>query len=292
NLFLFQRNYMDYHADRFEDQSLLLFIGDELVGVFPAALKLNDTTEVIAHAGLTFGSFIVTDAISQEELNAVVATVFKTYKECGFDAVTLKLLPSVYQGVLAVVIKEIIKTQHKAIVETAHPTALIELNQSIKIQERRKRQQKKAIKLGVQLTVNNDFGSFWSEVLIPNLKMRFDASPVHSIAEIQYLHRCFPRHIQQLNAYLEGSIVAGVTLFNFQHICKLQYISANEKGKEVGALDLILKKLMEDTTADYSYIDMGTSADPKTHTLNQGLWEWKSGFGAKALSYETIKVQL
>src|SRR5690554_7460146 len=35
-VFLFERGFMDYHADRFEDFSLLAFSGDKLKAVLPA----------------------------------------------------------------------------------------------------------------------------------------------------------------------------------------------------------------------------------------------------------------
>jgi len=34
-VFLFQRAYMDYHADRFTDHSLLAYDGDRLAALFP-----------------------------------------------------------------------------------------------------------------------------------------------------------------------------------------------------------------------------------------------------------------
>ncbi|HUR80134.1 MAG TPA: GNAT family N-acetyltransferase, partial [Thermoanaerobaculia bacterium] len=54
--FLFDRGYMDYHADRFEDRSLLFFdSADRLVAVLPAHRR---GTELISHGGLTYGGFV------------------------------------------------------------------------------------------------------------------------------------------------------------------------------------------------------------------------------------------
>src|SRR5258707_7966047 len=58
-VFLFQRDYMEYHADRFPDNSLMFY--DErghLVALLPATVK-DDVLS--SHAGLTFGG-ILTDA--------------------------------------------------------------------------------------------------------------------------------------------------------------------------------------------------------------------------------------
>ncbi|MDE6287541.1 MAG: GNAT family N-acetyltransferase, partial [Muribaculaceae bacterium] len=57
--FLFKRDYMDYHADRFEDFSLVARgHGGKLLAVLPACRQ----GEVLStHAGLTFGGWILAD---------------------------------------------------------------------------------------------------------------------------------------------------------------------------------------------------------------------------------------
>ena len=55
-VFLFHRNYMDYHADRFKDNSLMFYRKNQLVGLLPANLK-DDALQ--SHGGLTFGGIIV-----------------------------------------------------------------------------------------------------------------------------------------------------------------------------------------------------------------------------------------
>ena len=54
--FLFSRNYMDYHKDRFQDFSVLVFEEEQLVAMLPANIADNI---VYSHQGLTFGGVIV-----------------------------------------------------------------------------------------------------------------------------------------------------------------------------------------------------------------------------------------
>src|ERR1700691_865424 len=51
--FLFYRDYMDYHQDRFTDHSLMVFRDGELAGLLPANLNAKGT--LISHEGLTYG---------------------------------------------------------------------------------------------------------------------------------------------------------------------------------------------------------------------------------------------
>ena len=54
--FLFHRNFMEYHSDRFEDYSLLVLDGEKVVAVLPAN-RVGDT--VYSHQGLSYGGVVL-----------------------------------------------------------------------------------------------------------------------------------------------------------------------------------------------------------------------------------------
>ena len=58
--FLFDRNYMDYHADRFQDFSLMIYRKNKLYALLPANKK-NDV--LYSHQGLTYGGLIMLSLI-------------------------------------------------------------------------------------------------------------------------------------------------------------------------------------------------------------------------------------
>src|ERR687886_786429 len=53
--FLFLRDYMEYHHERFEDCSLVVWWAGEPVALLPANM---DGTTVWSHQGLTYGGFV------------------------------------------------------------------------------------------------------------------------------------------------------------------------------------------------------------------------------------------
>ena len=53
--FLFDRRYMDYHSDRFEDYSLMFYREDRLYALMPAN-RCGDVFQ--SHAGLTYGGVV------------------------------------------------------------------------------------------------------------------------------------------------------------------------------------------------------------------------------------------
>ena len=54
-VFLLNRDYMDYHSDRFRDHSLMFFKNEKLIGLMPANEHNNALN---SHEGLTFGGII------------------------------------------------------------------------------------------------------------------------------------------------------------------------------------------------------------------------------------------
>ena len=59
---LFYRNFMEYHADRFNDASVLVYQEDRPVAVFPA--NLTQDGQVVSHQGLTYGGIICATPVS------------------------------------------------------------------------------------------------------------------------------------------------------------------------------------------------------------------------------------
>ena len=53
--FLFYRDYMEYHSDRFKDFSLMFFDDNRLIAVMPANIE-DDT--LFSHGGLTYGGVV------------------------------------------------------------------------------------------------------------------------------------------------------------------------------------------------------------------------------------------
>src|SRR5260370_36236243 len=71
--FLLERSYMDYHADRFADHSLLVRDDEgDLLAVLPANA---DGPQLLSHGGLAYGGFVAGVAVKKPPLTRVVCTV-------------------------------------------------------------------------------------------------------------------------------------------------------------------------------------------------------------------------
>ena len=80
--FLFDRGYMDYHAARFADASLVVYDDAAPVALFPAS-RAGDV--VSSHGGLTYGGFVTGDDMTAEQMLGVfdVAAAHFAKEEIG-----------------------------------------------------------------------------------------------------------------------------------------------------------------------------------------------------------------
>jgi hypothetical protein len=286
--FLFNRDYIEYHANRFRDHSLILVNDNNMIEVlFPA--NINDNNEVVSHEGLTYGGLVV----NRHEKLINVISYFKEMlwflNDAGIGTVIYKEMPSIYNDVPSGEMPYIFSLL-QAKLTSCFACSVIKKSNEFPYQKRRKRAIQNAGALGVEIKADNNFGVFWKTILEPNLWSRHKVKPVHSLEEIQLLHERFPGCIRQFNAYYKGRIMAGATIYEMRDLAKVQYTSGSEEGKRTGSLDLLFHVLINDIYRDKEYFDFGNSNEENGMVLNQGLLEWKEGFGARTYSQKAYAI--
>jgi len=88
--FLFNRNYMDYHSDRFIDSSLMFFDDNQLCAVFPAN-RIDD--HLYSHQGLTYGGFITDTSMTIVRLIECFQLLIQYMKDSQINQLTYKTIP-------------------------------------------------------------------------------------------------------------------------------------------------------------------------------------------------------
>src|ERR1700694_490675 len=79
-VFLFARDYMDYHADRFVDHSLLFQQDGRLVALLPASLHEQGT--LVSHGGLTFGGVVSDGSMTTGLMVTLFTELFPYLRDC------------------------------------------------------------------------------------------------------------------------------------------------------------------------------------------------------------------
>lgn len=286
-IFMFNRNFMEYHKDRFTDNSLLFYDEDKLVAVMPASIKDGVLS---SHGGLTYGGFITGNDMKQHHMN----DCFKALKEYaasnGIKEIIYKHIPHIYHKQPA---EEDLYSLffNNAEVLKIEASTVVDLKQPLKMQEIRKRQMKKAVKNGVEVKESEDFEAF---IALENevLQERHGTKAVHSAQELHLLHSRFPESIKLLAAFYQEKMIAGTVLFIYDNAVHTQYLAANETAREIGALDLTVSNVIEHYKESKSWLDFGISTEEGGHYLNEGLISQKEGFGGRTNVYQTWKIEI
>ena len=286
--FIFNRNFMDYHKDRFEDFSLLIYKNDKLIALFPAN-KINNI--IYSHQGLTYGGLITSESIKLIVFVECFKTILSFYLKSGCKTIELKLLPSIYSIVPNDEIQYMLFIL-KANLIRRDTLSAINLKHRFKISKDRIDGSKRALKHNLEIKEVDDLSEFWDLVLIPNLKKKHNTQPVHSLEEITHLKQNFSKNIRQFNVYKDGNIVAGTTIFETKFVAHSQYISGSEEKNELGSLDFLHLHLINNVFNDKKYFDFGTSNEQQGRHINKGLVFWKERFGARTITQDFYSINI
>jgi len=283
--FLFQRDFMEYHQDRFEDHSLMVYKNDKLLAILPANKK-EDT--LYSHQGLTYGGLVVDHRIKLNIFATLFQEVLRYLNERGILKLEIKLLPSIYANLPNDELLYLMFILDSKLMKRDTLSA-VDLNANLNFSKNRIEGFKRANKHELVLK-EGDFDSFWNTLLVPNLRKKYQSSPVHSLSDIKLLRENFPKNIRQFNVYYNDEIVAGTTVFETDRIAHLQYIASEDRRSKLGSLDFLHMQLIKNVFADKSYFDFGISNENQGKTINSGLMLWKEGFGARTVTQDCYSI--
>lgn len=289
NHFFFNRDYMDYHADRFKDYSLMVYSSTgKLIALLPA--NNDDNSVLYSHQGLTFGGFIVDDKLKTVEMLDVFNAVVSFLKVRGFDKLIYKCIPYIYH------VKPSEEDRYALFINGAmlirrDVTSTIDLTTPPKYSKGRKWSINKAKKEGVLVDESVDYDVFW-RLLEGVLQDNHSAKPVHTLDEIKLLASRFPENIRLFLARKGDVILSGALMYENQYIVHTQYMANSAEGRELGALDLVIDYLLAEYYKGKRYFDFGISCEQGGRYLNVGLISQKEGFGARPIVHDFYELVL
>nr|WP_231379808.1 GNAT family N-acetyltransferase [Flavobacterium sp. CG_9.1] len=152
---------------------------------------------------------------------------------------------------------------------------------------------RKVEELDVELVEEQELESFWELVLEPRLLEKHNAKPVHTLQEITVLKEKFPNNIRQFSAYYDGTIIAGITLFETETVVKSQYGATTKKGEELRALDFLFITLIKKYKQEGKlFFDMGIVNDANEKGYHAGLLKQKEELGCSVYNQDFYKMKL
>lgn len=286
--FLFDRNYMDYHADRFDDNSFMFYHKGKLKAVLPANVA-GDT--LYSHQGLTYGGLLLDKKATVEDVLECFDSMNSWLRENGISKVVYKALPWIYQQYPSEEDLYALTWKCKAQLISRNIASTIVIDNKLKFAESRKSGIRKALSLNIEVGESNDVDGFW-HVLEDNLGNRYNAKPVHTSSEMKLLMSRFPNNIRLYVAKMNGEIVGGTIIYVTPQVVHTQYISASVEGKKHGALDLLFDYIINKVYANCRYFDFGKSTEQGGAYLNEPLIFQKEGFGGRGVCYDWYQWKL
>ena len=274
--FLFKRDFMEYHQDRFEDFSLIIYKKNKIVALLPA----NKEDEIVcSHRGLTYGGILIKPNLNFTNYVNCFQHILKFLYENNIVQLDLKLIPSIYSTSVA---EEHLAILHllEASIYKRELALTVPLTDNYQFSKSRTAGVKIALKNKITITESNSLDEFWNELLVPVLAKKHQAKPTHSLEEMRKLKSKFPKNIRQFYTYFEGNIIGGTTIFETKNVAHTQYIANHEDFNHKGGSDFLFHYLMTEIFKEKKYFDFGSSTIPNSTKINKGLFHWKQGFGA------------
>jgi hypothetical protein len=286
-VFLFYRDYLEYHSDRFSDFSLLFFQEGQLVAMMPAN---RDDDTAVSHGGLTFGGIISGAQMTTTLMLSVFDVMLRELRMQGVTKLIYKSIPHIYHAAPA---EEDLYALflHNARLIRRDVSSTISRGRKFAYTEEREAALRQAKSHGLTVEQTSDFPQYMA-IVAAGLKARYGVLPVHTAAEMELLAGRFPENIKLFAASRDGKMLSGVIVYETANVAHAQYISTTPKGRALGALDAVMDVLLNEIYCDKPYFDFGKSTAENGRSLNSGLIENKESYGARATVYDFYELNL
>ncbi|MDY6296972.1 MAG: GNAT family N-acetyltransferase [Alloprevotella sp.] len=302
---LLERAYMDYHADRFEDASLMFVDHKGRTEGLVASSIQRPTRTILSHGGLTYGGLVPSCHATYAEVDEMLSLAAQYYRdELGMQRWVYKVVPQPYWSKPA---DEVLYwlTQHGGQLTSRGLSSALPLDPWAEegadvslptLSHMRRRKVHRAISHGLRTetqTPISELPKFW-KLLSDNLLHRHNVRPVHTLEEMTLLMHTFPERIRLATTWDGDELLAGVIVYGSSPLlAHAQYIASNATGRACGALDLLIVRAMRAAALEgYRWYDFGISTLHDGTGLNAGLLAQKEGFGARGICYDIYTLTL
>lgn len=287
--FLLRRDYMDYHADRFPDHSLIFRNDNGVIeSVLPATLSGNTLS---SHSGLTYGGFIMTPRTAAPDPLRWMDMLHEYGHRNGISSLIYKPVPHIYHRLPA---EEDLYAlfRNNARIEATLISSVIDLDNRVPFNNNATRCEKYAAQSGVKIERETaNLPIFW-EILTSLLREKYATAPVHSLEEIKTLQQRFPNNIKLYTSTIDNETIAGTLIYFTETTAHVQYIATTDTGRRLKSLPMLFNNIISTRCQGIRYFDFGTSNEDHGMYLNEGLIRQKYGMGGRGIVYNTYRVEL
>lgn len=288
--FLHDRRYMDYHADRFMDCSLVAL---DAKGRVAALLPANACgTTLYSHQGLTYGGWLVARRHGGSPLMLDLwQEALDTMRSLGFKQLVYKPVPHIFARYPS-------EDDLYALWRAGARMSVCQLSSAIPLREpavaneTSRQLVRKAAEAGFIVGDDSDLEGFMA-ILSQRLMEAHNARPVHAPQEMRMLMDRFPENIRLVTARdSSGALAGGTIVYLCGRVVHTQYIATTEPGRRAGVMSAVIDFVARNLSAGADYLDFGTSCEDAGRVLNAGLISQKYGMGGRPVAYTAFTLDL
>ena len=286
-----RRRFLDYHGDRVSDRSLVLRRDGAVHAIYPAAESPTGPGEIVSHPGAAYGGLVLAPGVRVSEVPGIVDALIGHYRKARVRSLVVR--PPWHWTQARpdeVFTHELLR--RGATAKAWQLVSVVDLREPLALSSRRRRMLKRGTsRLSVSWDIKN-LPQYW-EVLQERLWMSHSVRPTHSLHEATDLAARFQDNFHLVTTWEGDEIVGGalvITESKYQH---LQYIAATDAGRDAGATSVVVVAAAERARSmGIKSLSLGSSVDPQDHSINAGLLDFKSEFGASTFAVPQLTLDL
>ncbi len=279
--------FLAYHQNRFNEEHLGIFKGEELIAVIPLAINQNSAKSPY---GASYGGFIGIKNFTYSESKEIVELFLDYLKAKGVKDITITPSLGIYYKNYDETLLFAMMEQGFRIVNS-DISSIVRLNKQNLFNAKLRNISKKAQNLGVELKFKvSNVDDFW--LLMEKTFAKHKKSPTHNKEEYKDLMQKFPNKIYCNIAYLDKEPIAGMGIFEINDRAIMSfYHCSNEEYKYTQALTfLVVTTILDAKERGFKYLDFGTSS--VNMKANPNIFRFKESFGAIGLFRHTYALEL
>ena len=289
--FLQSRKFLNYHPkERFKDHSLIVLKGTNTIVALVPACEIEDEGKKIfySHMGSTFGGIIVNkNSYNIKHIEEIMKKLESYCIENKFNEIILKNSSALFcKDRMDLIDYFLFKNNYNYYDELSFYVDCKKLPDDIltAFSSGRRRDYRYSLKNGFEfkkLESDTEVADFYN-LLIGNLK-KFNKKPVHSLDEIlEFKNSRLTDIVDFYGAYHQDLMLAGTIVFKFnKQVFHTQYLASDQTKLSLFPMEFLNTNLIKIAKEQgYEYFSFGISTEEHGKVLNEGLAQFKEGFGS------------
>lgn len=300
--FLQTKNFLNYHGNKFEDASLIIYKGSNtIVAVIPAVcIYENGKKKFSSHCGSTFGGIVISKTFYNIQHMEAIFLLIEDYLTAEhFHEAEFKCTSAIFaSGNIELLYYFFYQKGYHSNDELSFYIDFNHYNPDISSNFTAARRRDYKYSLKSDLTFRQLFSTseiaLFHEILCENLK-KYNTSPVHTLEELlDFNEKRLKNFVSFFGVFSQDNMISGSMVFYFgKKVFHTQYLAAKQDYLHLYPMNFLDTNLIALARANgFRFFSFGISTENHGKFLNKHLAQFKEGFGTEYMLNRTFVKKL